>query len=33
VTIPDVLMQAHSAPLQIVFYDGKDFPATMEAPS
>jgi glucose/arabinose dehydrogenase len=27
VTIPDVLMQAHSAPLQIVFYDGKDFPA------
>jgi hypothetical protein len=27
VTIPDVLMQAYSAPLQIVFYDGKDFPA------
>jgi glucose/arabinose dehydrogenase len=27
VTIPDVLMQAHSAPLQIVFYEGKDFPA------
>ena len=28
VTVPEVLMQAHSAPLQIVFYDGKDFPAT-----
>jgi glucose/arabinose dehydrogenase len=27
VTVPDVLMQAHSAPLQIVFYDGDDFPA------
>jgi glucose/arabinose dehydrogenase len=27
VTVPDVLMQAHSAPLQIVFYEGKDFPA------
>src|SRR4030088_2911775 len=27
VTIPDVLMQAHSAPLQIVFYEGDDFPA------
>jgi glucose/arabinose dehydrogenase len=27
VTIPDVLIQAHSAPLQIVFYDGADFPA------
>jgi glucose/arabinose dehydrogenase len=26
VTVPDVL-QAHSAPLQIVFYEGKDFPA------
>jgi glucose/arabinose dehydrogenase len=26
VTVPDVLMQAHSAPLQIVFYDGDDFP-------
>ena len=25
--IPDVLMQAHSAPLNIAFYDGKDFPA------
>ena len=28
VTVPDVLMQAHSAPLQIVFYEGNDFPAT-----
>jgi glucose/arabinose dehydrogenase len=27
VTVPDVLMQAHSAPLQIVFYQGDDFPA------
>lgn len=27
VTVPDVLMQAHSAPLQIVFYEGNDFPA------
>jgi glucose/arabinose dehydrogenase len=27
VTIPDVLLQAHSAPLQIVFYEGSDFPA------
>lgn len=27
VTIPDVLFQAHSSPLQIVFYDGDDFPA------
>lgn len=26
-TIPDVLMQAHSAPLNIVFYDGGNFPA------
>ena len=26
VTIPDVLMQAHSAPLQIVFYEGEGFP-------
>jgi glucose/arabinose dehydrogenase len=25
-TLPDVLMQAHSAPLQIVFYEGDDFP-------
>lgn len=25
-TIPDVLMQAHSAPLNIAFYDGKTFP-------
>jgi glucose/arabinose dehydrogenase len=28
VTVPDVLMQAHSAPLQIAFYQGNDFPAT-----
>jgi glucose/arabinose dehydrogenase len=28
VTVPDVLMQAHSAPLQIVFYEGSDFPAS-----
>ena len=27
VTIPDVLIQAHSAALQIVFYEGADFPA------
>lgn len=27
VTIPDVLIQAHSSALQIVFYDGADFPA------
>jgi glucose/arabinose dehydrogenase len=27
VTIPDVLMQAHSAPLQIVFYESNAFPA------
>jgi glucose/arabinose dehydrogenase len=26
VTIPDVLIQAHSAPLQILFYEGNDFP-------
>jgi glucose/arabinose dehydrogenase len=26
-TVPDVLMQAHSAPLNIVFYDGRNFPA------
>ena len=26
-TIPDVLMQAHSAPLNIVFYEGSNFPA------
>jgi glucose/arabinose dehydrogenase len=26
VTIPDVLIQAHSAPLQITFYQGEDFP-------
>jgi glucose/arabinose dehydrogenase len=27
VTVPDVLMQAHSAPLQIVFYQRDNFPA------
>jgi glucose/arabinose dehydrogenase len=27
VTVPDVLIEAHSAPLQIVFYDGDSFPA------
>src|SRR5712671_250301 len=27
VTMPDVLMQAHSAPLQIAFYEGDNFPA------
>jgi glucose/arabinose dehydrogenase len=27
VTIPDVLMQAHSAPLNITFYEGGNFPA------
>lgn len=27
ITIPDVLIQSHSAPLQIVFYNGADFPA------
>ena len=27
VTIPDILMQAHSAPLQITFYNGDNFPA------
>jgi glucose/arabinose dehydrogenase len=27
VTVPDVLMQAHSAPLQIAFYHGNQFPA------
>jgi glucose/arabinose dehydrogenase len=26
VTVPDVLMQAHSAPLQIAFYEGTTFP-------
>ena len=26
VTVPDVLLQPHSAPLGIVFYDGKQFP-------
>jgi glucose/arabinose dehydrogenase len=28
VAMPEVLMQAHSAPLQIAFYDGDAFPAT-----
>ena len=27
VTVPDVLIQAHSAPLGIAFYEGNDFPA------
>ncbi len=27
VTVPDVFMQAHSAPLQMVFYQGDNFPA------
>ncbi|WP_192255186.1 PQQ-dependent sugar dehydrogenase [Mesorhizobium silamurunense] len=27
VTVPDVLMQAHSAPLNIAFYEGGNFPA------
>src|ERR1700704_924606 len=27
VTVPDVLMQAHSAPLQMSFYEGDNFPA------
>jgi len=27
VTVPDVLMQAHSAPLQMAFYEGDSFPA------
>ena len=27
VTVPDVLMQAHSASLEIAFYDGNQFPA------
>ncbi|MER9961211.1 sorbosone dehydrogenase family protein [Mesorhizobium sp. M0045] len=26
-TVPDVLMQAHSAPMNIAFYDGENFPA------
>ena len=26
ITIPDVFMQAHSAPMQIVFYEGDNFP-------
>ena len=27
VTVPDLFFQAHSVPLHIVFYEGKDFPA------
>jgi glucose/arabinose dehydrogenase len=27
VTVPDILIQAHSAPLNIAFYDGANFPA------
>jgi glucose/arabinose dehydrogenase len=27
VTVPDVFMQAHSAPLQMIFYQGNNFPA------
>jgi glucose/arabinose dehydrogenase len=27
VTVPDVLIQAHSAPVGIAFYDGSQFPA------
>lgn len=27
ITVPDVLIQAHSAPLQIAFYEGASFPA------
>jgi glucose/arabinose dehydrogenase len=30
VTEPDVLIQAHSAPLGIAFYDGKQFPASYQ---
>ena len=26
ITVPDVLLQAHSAPLEMVFYDGGQFP-------
>lgn len=32
-TIPDVLMQAHSAPLNIAFYDGRDLPADTGFPA
>jgi hypothetical protein len=31
VTVPDVLIQAHSAALEIVFYDGNQFPAEYKA--
>lgn len=27
VTVPDVLIEAHAAPLQMIFYDGDNFPA------
>jgi glucose/arabinose dehydrogenase len=30
VTVPDVLMQAHTAPLQIAFYNGSNFPAVYQ---
>ena len=30
VTVPDVLMQAHSAPLNIAFYDGEQFPGRVQ---
>ena len=30
-TLPDVLMQAHSAPLNIAFYDGNNFPKEYQA--
>lgn len=33
VTVPDVLMQAHSAPLNIAFYDGGNFPAESSFPA
>ncbi len=29
VTVPDVLMQAHSAPLNIAFYEGANFPGRL----
>ncbi|UVK39599.1 sorbosone dehydrogenase family protein [Mesorhizobium sp. AR10] len=32
-TIPDVLMQAHSAPLNIAFYDGRNFTAESSFPA
>ncbi|TGT24072.1 sorbosone dehydrogenase family protein, partial [Mesorhizobium sp. M4B.F.Ca.ET.169.01.1.1] len=33
VTLPDVLIQAHSAPLNIAFYDGGNFPADYGFPA